>query len=204
PHVAGLSPEQQSSCGLIYNGSGTGDPPVSSASKTTGGSPVPHPSFGPKVWEGNAIVCGFSRGKIWRVPLGKIGDTYAGRPHLLAALRVLTLASAIDPKGNLTVITHSGEPDWGTGPGGAGRIFKISYTDRAAPQPVLAWAEGPTDVRVAFDRPVEPNFLGDLTKVSIAYGEYVRAGDRFEVLKPPYEVVAQQGRAYRGELRVTA
>src|SRR4051812_43008538 len=188
PPVAIFGPQHQSSCGLIFN-------------EPTDKRPT---TFGPDWWQGNAIACGYSRGKIWRVPLGKIGQTYAGRPHLLAALRVLTLEPVIDPKGNLTVITHSGEPDWGTGPGGPGRIFKISYTDPAAPQPVLAWAESPTDVRVAFDRPVESNFLGDLTKVSIAYGEYVRAGDRFEVLKPPYEVVAQQGRAYRGELRVTA
>ena len=40
--------------------------------------------------------------------------------------------------------------------------------------------------------------------MNIAYGEFVRAGDRFEALKPPYEVVAEQGRAYRGELRVAS
>ena len=188
PPAVVFGPQHQSTCGLIFN-------------EPTDKRPA---TFGPKWWEGNAIVCGYSRGKIWRVPLAKTEHGYLGRPILLAALRVLTLEPAVDAKGNLTVITHSGEPDWGTGPAGPGRLFKLVYEDRNAPQPVLAWAEGPTDVRVAFDRPVESNFLGDLTKVNVAYGEFVRAGDRFEVLKPPYEVVAMQGRAYRGELRVTA
>lgn len=188
PPAVTFGPQHQSTCGLIFN-------------EPTEKRPA---TFGPESWEDNAIVCGYSRGKLWRVPLVKTEKGYVGRPHLLASFRVLTLEPAIDPQGNLTIITHSGEPDWGTGPGGSGRIFEISYTDPKAPQPALAWAEGPTDVRVAFDRPVESNFLGDLTKVHITYGEFVRAGDRFEVLKPPYEVVAQQARAYRGELRVTA
>ena len=187
PPAVTFGPQHQSTCGLIFN-----EP----AGKRG--------AFGPAWWEDNAIVCGYSRGKIWRVPLAKTDQGYLGRPTLLAALRVLTLEPAIDPQGNLTVITHSGEPDWGTGPGGPGRLFEISYVDRQAPQPVVAWAEGPTDVRVAFDRPVSAGFLGDPSKVSITYGEFVRAGDRYEVLKPPYAVVDQQLRAHRGNLRVTS
>lgn len=191
PPAAVFGPQHQSTCGLIFNSSGTG------------GMPELH-LFGPASWEDDAIVAGYSRGKLWRVPLAKTPAGYVGRPHLLASFRLLTLEPAIDPRGNLTVITHTGEPDWGTGPGGAGRMFKISYTDHAAPQPVVAWAEGPTDVRVAFDRPVGSDFLGDLTKATITYGEFVRAGDRFEVLKPPYAVVNDQSRAHCGDLRVAS
>src|SRR5207253_2233005 len=36
----------------------------------------------------------------------------------------------------------------------------------------------------------------------IDFGEYVRAGDRFEVLKPPYAVVKQQDSAARGKLNI--
>jgi putative heme-binding domain-containing protein len=187
PPAVTFGPQHQSTCGLIFN-------------EPSGG----RGAFGPKAWEDNAIVCGYSRGKLWRVPMAKTDAGYVGRPVLLAGFRVLTLEPAIDPQGNLTVITHSGEPDWGTGPGGPGRLFEIAYTDRAAPQPVVAWAEGPTDVRVAFDRAVESGFLGDLSKVNITYGEFVRAGDRYEVLRPPYAVVDQQLRAHRGDLRVTA
>ena len=188
PPAVLFGPQHQSTCGLTFN-----EP------ARTGTS-----AFGPDSWRGDGLVAGFSRGKLWRVPLVKSNGGYVGRPHLIATSRMMLLDPAVDPQGNLTVAFHSGEPDWGTGPGGAGKLFKFSYTDRKSPQPVIAWAEGPTDVRVAFDRPVESNFLGDLSKISIAYGEFVRAGDEYEVLKPPYAVVAEQSRAFRGELRVAS
>ena len=53
-------------------------------------------------------------------------------------------------------------PDWGSGPRGKGKLYKISYSDREAPQPVLAWAAGPQEARVAFDRPLDPVALRDL------------------------------------------
>jgi putative heme-binding domain-containing protein len=192
PPVLGFGPQHQCACGLIFNEA----------------SPAREKTFGPAWWENDAIVAGYSRGKLWHVPLAKTDAGYVGRIHQFAALRLLTLDTAIDPRGNLTVACHSGEPDWGTGPGGEGRLFKISYTDREVAQPVLAWAAGPMEVRVAFDRPVDQALLSDVmrdpTKATITYGEFVRAGDRYEVLKPPYEVVAQQSRAFRGELPVTS
>ena len=44
------------------------------------------------------------------------------------------------PQGDLLVACHTGKPDWGTGPQGKGKLFKISWVDKHAPQPVLAYA----------------------------------------------------------------
>src|SRR5262249_53296076 len=123
--------------------------------------------------------------------------------HLLARLNMLTIDACVSPRGDLVVTTHSGPPDWGTGPNGKGRLYKITYIGCEQPQPVAIWASGPQEVRVAFDRPLEPSqlhHLGERTKIT--YGAYVRAGDRFEVLHPPYAVVQMQLRTPRYNLPV--
>ncbi|PYK57630.1 MAG: hypothetical protein DME21_16870, partial [Verrucomicrobia bacterium] len=158
--------------------------------------------FGPKWWEGDAFVAGESRGKIWRVRLVKTPHGYVGREFLIARLSMLTLDLAISPKGDLYVCCHSGLPDWGTGPTGEGRIFKISYTDPKAPQPVIAWDDGQPEARVAFDKPLDPSVTNAVVGQQIEFGEYVRAADRYEVLKPPYQAVKQQEAAPRGRLTI--
>src|ERR1051325_495193 len=150
-------------------------------------------SFGPSLWEGDALVVGESRGKIWRCPLVKTPAGYIGKPVLLATLDMITTDLAISPKGDIVVCCHSGKPDWGTGPKGNGRIFKISYTDHQAPQPVVAYANSPTEIRVAFDRPVDAAVL--TTSKFLATGEFVRAADRLEIMRPPYVAVQEQLRA---------
>jgi putative heme-binding domain-containing protein len=106
---------------------------------------------------------------------------------------MLTIDAVPTPKGDLLVACHSGAPDWGTGPRGAGKIFKISYADPSAPQPVLAYAASPTETRVIFDRPVDPVRWRTLARQSeITKGPYVAAGDRFESLAPGYQVVKDQ------------
>jgi len=64
---------------------------------------------------------------------------------------MLTIDCCVAPDGGLVVACHSGKPDWGTGPTGRGKLFKIDTTDRDRPQPVCAWPAGPREVRVAFD-----------------------------------------------------
>jgi putative heme-binding domain-containing protein len=67
--------------------------------------------------------------------------------------------------------------------------------DRAhpTPQPTLAYAAGPREVRVAFDRPLDPAALHGLaSKASIDFGEAVAAGDRFESVRPGYDAVKRQ------------
>lgn len=173
PPVVAFGPQHQSSCGMKFN------------ERTDR-----QPSFGPDFWEGDALVAGGSRGKLWRCPLVKTPNGYVGKPVLIASLDMLTLDVAISPQGDLVVCCHSGKPDWGTGPKGAGRVFKISYTERAAPQPIIAWPASRTEVRVAFDKPLDPSVLA--TTKTIIGGKYVRAADRLELLKPPYAAVKQQ------------
>ena len=146
---------------------------------------------------------GYSRGKIYRTKLAKTPAGYVGHTDILACLGMLTVDACVSPAGDLVVACHSGEPDWGSGPSGRGKLYKISYTGKTIPQPVLAWAAGPREVRVAFDAPLDPADLKNLTRsASIEYGKYVRPGDRFEVKRPGYEAVRRQLKAPRFELPI--
>ena len=161
------------------------------------------PIFGPANWAGDALVTGYSRGKLFRTKLAKTPGGYVAQNHLFAVLNMLAADACVSPRGELVVAAHSGQPDWGSGPSGKGKLYKIGYSGRETPQPVLAWASGPQEVCVAFDRPLDPRRLRDLTKtISIEYGASVRPGDRFESLRPGYEVVARQMAAPRFALPV--
>jgi putative heme-binding domain-containing protein len=183
PSVFDYAPQHQSTCGLVFN------EPVS------GG-----PAFGPDAWHGDAIVCGYSRGKIYRTSLLATPAGYVARTMLLARLNMLTVDACVAPDGSLVVAAHSGGPDWGSGPEGEGALYKIRYANGSLAQPVLAWPQSPREVRVAFDRPIDPEHLRGLTgRIGLAGGKYVDAGDRFESLRPGYAVVAAQTAAPRFE-----
>jgi hypothetical protein len=99
----------------------------------------------------------------------------------------------VTPQGDLLVACHSGPPDWGTGPAGEGRLFKIHYTGRDLPQPVQSWAAGPDEFRIAFDRPLQvADWAHAKDQVKIEAGAFVSAGDRFEVVRPGYQAVRDQ------------
>jgi putative heme-binding domain-containing protein len=74
--------------------------------------------------------------------------------------------------------------------------------DPAAIRPVHAWAQGPLEVRVAFDGPLDPAAAAALVGGSISFGAYVRAGDQQETLAPPYQSVKDQQAVPRGSLRI--
>lgn len=188
PSTFDYGPQHQSTCGLTFN-------------ESVNCGPV----FGPAHWEGDAIVTGESRGKLFRTKLVKTPSGYVAQNHVIAALQMLTVDCCVSPKGDLLVCCHSGPPDWGTGPSGKGKIFKISYTDKKAPQPLFAYAAGSCEVRIPFDKPLDPAHLKDLAKrLRIEYGPYVCAGDRFETLAPPYQVVKNQLATPRHDLPVLA
>ena len=187
PPVVAFGPQHQSSCGLVFNEAGKN-----------------RKAFGPAEWEGDAFIAGESRGKIWRVRLVKTPAGYVGKEILIARLNMLTTDVAISPKGDLYVSCHSGTPDWGTGPNGEGKIFKISYADPKAPQPIAVWPSSAMEVSVAFDRAMDSSITQRLEEMRIEFGEYVSAADRLEVLKPPYKTVNQQEATPRGNLRVVA
>ena len=185
PPVVAFGPQHQSTCGLVFN----------EPKKGQG-------LFGPQWWDGDAFVAGESRGKIWRVKLVKTPYGYVGKEYLIARLSMLTTDVAISPTGELYVCCHSGLPDWGMGPKGEGKIFKITYTDPQAPQPVIGWAAGLNEVRVAFDKPLDGAVINAVVSQEIEFGEFVRAADRYEVLKPPYAAVKQQAATPRGRLKI--
>ncbi len=199
PSLFDYAPQHQSTCGLAFNlprrfSLGSHDP----------ASPPQTALFGPEEWQGDVFVTGESRGKLYRTELVRTSrGAYVARNQIIASLGMLTVDCCVSPHGDLLVCCHSGDPDWGTGPTGHGKLFAIRYADRDAPQPTAVWTAGPQEVRVAFDRSIEPFQLRDVTEgIAITYGEYVSAGDRFESLRPGYEVVQRQQGASRRELSV--
>ncbi|MEW6305186.1 MAG: ThuA domain-containing protein [Verrucomicrobiota bacterium] len=176
PSVFDYGPQHQSTCGLNFNES-VNDGPI----------------FGPAWWAGDALVCGESRGKLYRTKLVKTAAGYVAQNQIIGCLNALTVDACVSPRGDLIVSTHSGKPDWGTGPQGAGKLYRVSYTDQSAPQPVLTWSASPTEIRIAFDRPLDPANLKNLAKqTKITQGKYVEAGDRFETMWPGYQVIHDQ------------
>jgi putative heme-binding domain-containing protein len=186
PSTFDYAPQHQSTCGLHFNEPGANGK-----------------WFGPSWWRDDAIVSGESRGKIWRTKLVRTPAGYVAQNQLIACLGMLTVDATPTPRGDLVVACHSGAPDWGTGPNGEGKLFHITYRDTNAPQPVLAWNSTPTEIRVTFDRPLDPLQLRNLTKqTKITMGKYVTAGDRFETLRPGYRVVQDELATPRYELPV--
>ena len=186
PSTFDYGPQHQSTCGMVFNDSVNGGP-----------------TFGPSSWARQALVCGESRGKLWRTELYKTDAGYVSTTQLFAALQMLTVDGCVAPNGDFVVACHSGPPDWGTGPTGKGKLFRIKYSNASAPQPVATWAESPNEIRIAFDRPLDPVKLRSLSEqIKVEYGEFVRAGDRFETLVPPYAVVQRQLATPRYALQV--
>jgi putative heme-binding domain-containing protein len=188
PSVFDYGPQHQSTCGLNFN-------------EPVNGGPV----AGPAWWQSDAFLTGYSRGKLYRTRLVKSQAGYVAQNQLLASLNMLAVDVCVSPRGDLVVAVHSGGPDWGSGPNGKGKLYKVMYTGKDLPQPVLAWPQGPREVRVAFDRPLDAEQLRGLTgKTVIEYGKYVSAGDRFEFHRPGYQVVQDQLRTPRFELPVVS
>lgn len=186
PSVYDYKPQHQSTTGLNFNY------PV-----------IKGPVFGPEWWSGDAIVTGYSRGKIYRTKLTKTSSGYVAQNNIIVSCTALTVDACVSPEGALVVATHSGPPDWGTGPQGKGKLYKIFYTDPDLPNPVSVWASKPDQVKIEFDKPVNEEYLIDLAdKTKIEYGEYVEAGDRFEVVRPGYKAVERQMNFQRASLKV--
>ena len=193
------APQHQSTCGMAFN-----LPRTFSLTEGDRFAPSQTALFGPEEWQGDVFVTGESRGKLYRTELVKTTrGQYVARNHLIACLSMLTVDCCVSPRGDLIVACHSGGPDWGTGPTGKGKLFVIRNADPQAPQPIAAWSAGSQEVRVAFDRPLDPSHLKNLTaRTSIVYGQFVAAGDRFETLRPGYDAVQQQTASPRDPLTV--
>lgn len=186
PSVFDYAPQHESTCGFRFNGPAPG-----------------RGRFGPEWWSGDAIVTGESRGKLWRTKLAKAAAGYVAQTQLIAAMGLLAVDCTISPAGDLVVCCHTGKPDWGNGPKGEGRIFKISRSAKAAPLPVLAWAASETESVIAFDQPLDAAAWSDVVaRVKIESGRYVGAADRLETIRPGYAVVQMQQRQKRAGVAV--
>ncbi|MGV3774980.1 MAG: ThuA domain-containing protein [Verrucomicrobiales bacterium] len=176
PAVYEYGPQHQSTVGMVFNYGVNGGP-----------------HFGPAFWNGDALVSGESRGKLYRTKLAKSPAGYVAQNQQIASLSMLLVDSCVTPSGDLILACHSGPPDWGTGPAGKGKLFKVRYTGQQLPQPVAAWASAPDEFRVAFDRPLEPaDWREAQAAIKIEAGEFVGAGDRYEIMRPGYQVVRDQ------------
>ncbi|MFZ4765014.1 MAG: DUF7133 domain-containing protein, partial [Roseimicrobium sp.] len=170
PSTFDYGPQHQSAVGLAFN---------------TG--------FGPAWWRGDALVSAMSRGKIYRTKLVKTDAGYVAKNETFAQLQNIVIDQAVTPRGALTVSIHSGAPDWGTGPSGSGELWQIAPIAQATPQPVIAYSASPNELRVVFDQPLNDAVLAAIQgKVSVTQGRYVQAGDRFETMRPGYQVVKNQ------------
>ena len=187
PSVWDFAPQHQSTCGFRFNGPAPG-----------------RGRFGPELWAEDAITTGESRGKLWRTKLAKTAAGYVATTQLIGSVPLLAVDCAISPGGDLVVCCHTGKPDWGNGPKGEGRIFKISFTDKNAPQPVLTWPRSAPETVITFDRPVDIDEWADAARrVKIEGGRYVAAADRLERLRPGYAVVQMQQRQAREPVAFT-
>jgi len=176
PSTFDYAPQHQSTCGLQFN-------------EPVNGGPV----FGPAAWANDALVAGYSRGKLWRTKLVKSAAGYVAQTHLLATMQSLTVDMCVSPRGDLIVASHSGQPDWGSGPTGKGQLWRLRYEQRNEPQPVMLWNASPTELSLAFDRPLDSAAVKGLAeKAVLESGAFVFPGDRFETIRPGYQVVYDQ------------
>jgi putative heme-binding domain-containing protein len=189
PSIFDYAPQHQSTCGFRFNEA----------------TPRGRTAWGPAFWTDDAIVTGESRGKLFRTKLVKTAAGYVAQNQIIACLGMLPVDVALSPTGDLVVACHGGEPDWGNGPAGRGRLFKISYVDSSAPQPVAGWAASPTETWIEFDKPLKPEEWKNLSAgTRVEGGPYVAAGDRFERLRPGYAVVQRQSLAPRYEYPIVS
>jgi putative heme-binding domain-containing protein len=175
PSTFDYAPQHQSTVGLAFN-----------------------THFGPAWWRGDALVAAMSRGKIYRTKLIKTDAGYVAHNETFAQLQRIIIDQAVTPRGALTVALHSGSPDWGTGPTGTGELWQITPIATPIPQPVVSYSASLTELHVVFDQPLTAAVLAAMQgKVSITQGRYVQAGDRFETMRPGYQVVKNQLTAAR-------
>ena len=186
PSVFDYRPQHQSTCGLNFN------------EPTLDGT-----TFGPDWWRGDALVTGYSRGKLYRTKLVRTESGYIAQNQLIGTMRMMPPDACVAPDRSLVVAAHSGGPDWGSGPGGMGKLYKVRYADSNAPAPALVWAQSPHEVHIAFDRPLDPQALKDLgSRIVIQGSEFADAAERFESFRPGYAVVDRQQHTARTAIDV--
>ncbi len=80
----------------------------------------------------------------------------------------------------------------------------VANAAEAPPRVVAAWAAGPLEARVAFDRPIGPEVATSLVGTRIVFGDDVKAGDRYIPRKPGELPPGGPKAEARGSLRIAA
>ena len=80
--------------------------------------------FGPDWWKADALVTGFSRGKLYRTKLAKVAGGYVAQNQLIGSTNMMPSDMCVGPNSSVVVAMHSGGPDWGTGPAGIGKLHE--------------------------------------------------------------------------------
>ncbi len=176
PALWNYAPQHQSACGFRFNGPAAG-----------------RGRCGPAFWAGDALVTGQSRGKLARTTLAKTAAGYVARSETFARLGMMPVDVAISPQGDLVVCCHSGAPDWGNGPQGEGKLFKISYRGDQGTPPVLTYPVSPSTTALVFAQPGEAAAWAERAgQARVESGRYADAADRLETFRPGYAVVERQ------------
>lgn len=186
PALWNYAPQHQSACGFRFNGPAVG-----------------RGRCGPGFWAGDALVTGQSRGKLARTTLAKTAAGYVARSETFARLGMMPVDVAISPQGDLVVCCHSGAPDWGNGPQGEGKLFKISYTGAQGGPPVLTYPVTAATTALVFERPGEAAAWAErAAQGRVEGGRYADAADRLETFRPGYAVVERQQKEVRRPVAV--
>ena len=169
----------------------TSRPAASTSTSPVDGGPSLRPGV---VGRATRSSAGYSRGKLYRTKLVKTRPAtwphgpdrrpWACCPPTPASRRRATSSSR----------AHSGGPDWGSGPDGKGKLYKVSHRDRDPP-PSRCWPG-----RAALTRPGSPS-TGRSTPRTFTILPALRQsssaprrprGIELETMRPGYAVVAAQ------------
>ena len=139
PSVFDYRPQHQSTCGLNFN-----EPTIDGT------------TFGPDWWRGDALVTGYSRGKLYRTKLVHTASGYVAQNQLIGTMR-----HDAGRRVRGAQIDRSSSPRTAAVPiGAAGPAARANstrcVTPTRAPRRSLVWAQSPHEVHIAFDRPVDP------------------------------------------------
>jgi putative heme-binding domain-containing protein len=69
---------------------------------------------------------------------------------------------------------------------------------------VIAWPAAKDEIRVAFDRAIDKSVEKRLDGLAVSCGEFVKAADRLEGMRPPYAVVTAQMQSGHRELKIAS
>jgi hypothetical protein len=136
------------------------------------------PIFGPDSWRGDALVAGYSRGKLYRTRLVQTAVGYVAQTHLLGAVQSLLVDACVLPSRAIGPFPRTAARLIGVAVPGKGNLYQVSYVKSGlSPIKSALWPASPTETILEFDRALEAACLTNLLKqIKVTEGRYVGAG----------------------------